>query len=60
MAMISWAAGFLVFEFIAVMEYPVGGSLPSMLVSGILYLILMPGKSGLMREKNLSPAHAQE
>lgn len=60
MAMISWAAGFLVFEFIAIMEYPVGGSLPSMLVSGILYLILMPGKSGLMREKNLSPAHAQE
>jgi len=40
-ALISWAAGFLVFEIIAIAEYPIGSSLPSMFVSGILYLILM-------------------
>jgi len=40
-ALISWAAGFLVFEIIAIAEYPVGSSLPSMFVSGILYVILM-------------------
>ncbi len=36
----AWAAGFLVFELIAVMKYPVGGSLPAMVVAGTLYFFL--------------------
>ena len=48
-ALISWAAGFLVFEIIAIAEYPIGSSLPSMFVSGILYLILMRTNSGVQK-----------
>lgn len=36
-AFISWAVGFFVFEFIAVMKYPLGGSMPSIAVAGLLY-----------------------
>jgi hypothetical protein len=32
--------GFAVFETIAVMKYPVGGSLPSLLAAGIIYYVL--------------------
>ncbi|MDM8525636.1 putative hydroxymethylpyrimidine transporter CytX [Desulfococcaceae bacterium HSG8] len=40
-AVISWAIGFFVFEFIAIMQYPIGGSIPSMFVSGAVYFIFM-------------------
>lgn len=36
----AWAVGFLVFELIAVMKYPVGGSLPAMAAAGILYFVV--------------------
>lgn len=39
-AVIAWAIGFITFELITIMEYPVGGSLPSMFVSGALYFYL--------------------
>jgi putative hydroxymethylpyrimidine transporter CytX len=37
-ALLAWAAGFAVFEAVALLEIPVGGSLPAMLVAGLLYL----------------------
>ena len=40
-AVTAWAVGFGVFELIAVMKYPVGGSLPSMAAAGGLYGFLM-------------------
>lgn len=40
-AIISWAIGFFIFQFIVIMEYPIGSSLPSMFVSGALYFIFM-------------------
>jgi len=40
-ALVCWVIGFLTFEFVAIMEYPVGGSLPAMFVSGALYFIFM-------------------
>jgi NCS1 family nucleobase:cation symporter-1 len=36
-ALISWAVGFVIFEFIAIMKYPIGGSLPSMIAAGVIY-----------------------
>jgi putative hydroxymethylpyrimidine transporter CytX len=39
-ALIAWAAGFITFEGIALMKYPIGGSLPAILVSGLIYLLL--------------------
>ncbi|WP_373498222.1 putative hydroxymethylpyrimidine transporter CytX [Desulfococcus sp.] len=39
-AVAAWAVGFGVFELIAVMKYPVGGSLPGMAAAGGLYWIL--------------------
>jgi putative hydroxymethylpyrimidine transporter CytX len=39
-ALVAWAVGFAVFETIAVMKYPVGGSLPSLLAAGIIYYVL--------------------
>lgn len=39
-AIISWVAGFMVFEFIAIMKYSVGGSIPSILTAGILYYLI--------------------
>jgi putative hydroxymethylpyrimidine transporter CytX len=39
-ALISWVAGFVVFETIAIADIPVGGSIPSMLTAGIFYWIL--------------------
>ena len=40
-AILSWVAGFAIFEVIAIMKYPVGGSLPSMAAAGLLYLFMM-------------------
>ncbi len=39
-AIVSWAVGFVVFEFIAIMKYPIGGSLPSIVAAGVIYYIL--------------------
>jgi NCS1 family nucleobase:cation symporter-1 len=39
-ALLSWGVGFVVYEVIAIMKYTIGGSLPSMLVAGICYLLL--------------------
>ncbi len=41
-AILCWAAGFLTFEWVVWTGYPIGGSLPSFLVAGALYFILMP------------------
>jgi len=40
LALASWAAGFITFEFIAFMKYTVGGSIPAMFVAGLLYFSL--------------------
>jgi putative hydroxymethylpyrimidine transporter CytX len=39
-AIIAWAVGFLVYELIAWTKLPVGGSIPSILMSGILYFLI--------------------
>ncbi len=36
----AWAAGFAVYEAIAVLKLTVGGSIPSMLAAGLLYWVL--------------------
>ena len=38
-AIIAWAAGFAVYEAMAVLTLPVGGSLPSMFTAGIIYWV---------------------
>jgi NCS1 family nucleobase:cation symporter-1 len=38
-AIIAWAAGFAVYEAMAVLTLPVGGSLPSMVTAGIIYWV---------------------
>jgi len=40
-AIVAWALGFLLFEGIAWMKIPVGGSIPAMLVAGAVYFILV-------------------
>ncbi|MCB2145101.1 MAG: putative hydroxymethylpyrimidine transporter CytX [Deltaproteobacteria bacterium] len=45
-AAVAWAAGFVTFEIIALMKYAVGGSIPSMLVAGLIYYFSSRGKSG--------------
>jgi NCS1 family nucleobase:cation symporter-1 len=39
-AIISWAIGFIVYEVIATMKYSLGGSLPSLIVAGLVYYII--------------------
>lgn len=39
-ALLSWGIGFITFEFIAIMKYPVGGSIPSMLAAGFFYYLI--------------------
>lgn len=39
-AFLAWILGFIVYEFIAINGYYIGGSIPALLVSGILYYIL--------------------
>ncbi len=38
-ALAAWAAGFATFQLIAVKQYAVGSSIPSMLVSGLIYIL---------------------
>ena len=39
-ALICWAIGFLVYELIAFMKYPLGGSMPSLFVAGLCYYFI--------------------
>ncbi len=39
-AIVSWAIGFIVYEFIAIMKYTIGGSLPSLIAAGLVYYII--------------------
>ena len=43
-AAVAWAAGFVTFEIIALMKYAVGGSIPSMLVAGLIFYFSSRGK----------------
>jgi putative hydroxymethylpyrimidine transporter CytX len=39
-ALICWAVGFIVYELIALMKYPIGGSMTSLLVAGLCYYFI--------------------
>ena len=39
-ALLSWAIGFVVYEVMAVLKFSIGGSMPSIMVAGLCYLIL--------------------
>jgi putative hydroxymethylpyrimidine transporter CytX len=39
-ALICWAIGFFVYELIAVMKYPIGGSMPSLFAAGLCYYLI--------------------
>jgi NCS1 family nucleobase:cation symporter-1 len=39
-ALLSWAIGFVTYELMALMKISIGGSLPSILVAGLCYLVL--------------------
>ncbi len=45
-AMVSWAAGFATYELIAVMKYSIGGSIPSIVVAGLVYYFLTSWEKG--------------
>jgi NCS1 family nucleobase:cation symporter-1 len=40
----AWLAGFVTFEIIALVKYPVGGSIPAMLVAGLIYYFISRGR----------------
>jgi NCS1 family nucleobase:cation symporter-1 len=40
-ALLSWAAGFAVFELIAFTQCPIGGSIPSLVVAGVFYFLIV-------------------
>ena len=42
LALLSWAAGFTTYKLIELSELPLGATLPSFLVSGLLYLAFIP------------------
>lgn len=44
-ALICWLIGFLVYELIALMKYPLGGSMPSLLVAGLCYYFITRWKN---------------
>ena len=39
-ALICWAIGFFVYELIALVKYPIGGSMPALFVAGICYYLI--------------------
>ena len=43
-ALLSWGVGFALYEYIAIMHYSVGGSLPSIIVAGLVYYLLTAWK----------------
>jgi len=44
-ALLAWAAGFATYEAIEILSYPVGGSIPSMVVAGLVYFLATQGKN---------------
>jgi len=42
-ALAAWASGFAVFEAIGIFGIPIGGSIPSMFIAGVIYWIFTPG-----------------
>ena len=40
-AIVSWGIGFFVYQYISCMQWAIGGSIPSILVAGLLYYVLM-------------------
>jgi putative hydroxymethylpyrimidine transporter CytX len=43
-ALAAWAVGFAVYEAIALLKVPIGGSIPAMLAAGLLYWIVSPAR----------------
>jgi putative hydroxymethylpyrimidine transporter CytX len=43
-ALAAWALGFAVYEALALLKVPIGGSIPSMLAAGMLYFAMSSGK----------------
>ncbi|MBW2433266.1 MAG: putative hydroxymethylpyrimidine transporter CytX [Deltaproteobacteria bacterium] len=39
-ALLCWAIGFLVYQLITLLKYPLGGSMPSLLVAGLCYYVI--------------------
>ena len=39
-ALLCWAIGFVVYESIALLKYPLGGSMPSLFVAGLCYYVI--------------------
>ncbi len=46
-ALICWAIGFFVYELIALLKYPIGGSMPSLLVAGLCYYFITRWRGGI-------------
>ncbi|MEA3470582.1 MAG: cytosine permease, partial [Thermodesulfobacteriota bacterium] len=46
-AILSWVAGFATFEFIALMKYSIGGSIPSIFIAGLFYYLLTSRKKAI-------------
>ncbi len=44
LALLSWAAGFVAYESIQLLQWPLGGSVPSMLIAGCLYFLATRGR----------------
>jgi cytosine/uracil/thiamine/allantoin permease len=45
-ALLCWAIGFAVYELIALLKYPIGGSIPSLLAAGLCYYGITRWRSG--------------
>jgi putative hydroxymethylpyrimidine transporter CytX len=45
-ALICWAIGFFVYELIALMKYPIGGSMPSLFAAGLCYYFITRWRNG--------------
>jgi purine-cytosine permease-like protein len=39
-ALLCWVIGFLVYQLITLLKYPLGGSMPSLLVAGLCYYVI--------------------
>jgi NCS1 family nucleobase:cation symporter-1 len=46
-ALICWAIGFFVYELVALLKYPIGGSMPSLLVAGLCYYFITRWRGGI-------------
>ena len=48
-ALLCWVIGFLVYELITLLKYPLGGSMPSLLVAGLCYYFITRWKEKQIR-----------